>query len=135
NLYEESEKSINTVEEFSQNSYNPLQLSEEFYVVLQNFKGEDINEIIKSMNHNLFRKIMLDRWIKLHGHAKRPVHTLKNPLSYYLGKLESLYSVDESIEEERVQNGNDTIHRTMRIMEEYQNKLFFYYVIGDKLPH
>ncbi|EUD64049.1 hypothetical protein C922_05575 [Plasmodium inui San Antonio 1] len=98
-------------------------------------KKKDINEIIKSVNDNLFRKMMLDRWIKLHEHAKKPVHTLKDHLSYYLGKLKSPYSVDGNLERGQVQSTNDTIHTTISIMEEYQNRLFFYYVIGDKLPH
>ncbi|EUD63906.1 hypothetical protein C922_05714 [Plasmodium inui San Antonio 1] len=119
NLYEKSEKSINTIEGFSQNSYNPPQLSEECYVVLQNFKGEDINEIIRSVNDNLFRKLMLDRWIKLQEHATTAMHTLKDHLSYYLGKLKSPYSVDGNIEREQVRNSNHSINRTMRILEEY----------------
>ncbi|EUD63806.1 hypothetical protein C922_05813, partial [Plasmodium inui San Antonio 1] len=134
NLYEKSEKSINKLEEFSQNSYNPPQLSEECYVVLQNFKGEDMNEIIKSVNDNLFRKMMLDRWIKLHENAKKPVHTLKDHLSYYLGKLKSPYSVDGNTEREQVRNSNHSINTTMRIMGEYHNRHFFHYIVRDNFP-
>ncbi|EUD61352.1 hypothetical protein C922_05867 [Plasmodium inui San Antonio 1] len=59
---------------------------------------------------------------------------MKDPLSYYLGKLTSVYSVDGNIQEEQVQRNNHTIHTTMRIMEEYHNRLFFYYIIRDNLP-
>ncbi|EUD64162.1 hypothetical protein C922_05454, partial [Plasmodium inui San Antonio 1] len=100
-----------------------------------NFKGEDINEIIKSVSDNLFSKMMLDRWIKLHGHGETPVHTLKDHLSYYLGKLKSPYSVDGNIEKQQVRSSNHSINTTIRIMEDYQNRLFFYYVIGNELPH
>ncbi|EUD63890.1 hypothetical protein C922_05726 [Plasmodium inui San Antonio 1] len=62
------------------------------------------------------------------------MHTLNDHLSYYLGKLKSVYSVDGNIEVEHVQRSNHTIHTTLRIMEEYHNRLFFYYAIKDNLP-
>ncbi|EUD64030.1 hypothetical protein C922_05590 [Plasmodium inui San Antonio 1] len=87
------------------------------------------------MNDNLFGKAMLEGGISLQKNAKRAMHTLNNPLSYYLGKLKSLYSVDGNIEREQVWNRNHSVNTPRRIMEEYQNRLFFYYIIGDKLPH
>ncbi|EUD64491.1 hypothetical protein C922_05131 [Plasmodium inui San Antonio 1] len=59
---------------------------------------------------------------------------MKDHLSYYLGKLTCMYSVDGNIQEEQVRNNNHTIHATMRILEEYKNRLFFYYIIRDNLP-
>ncbi|EUD64100.1 hypothetical protein C922_05519 [Plasmodium inui San Antonio 1] len=59
---------------------------------------------------------------------------MKDHLSYYLGKLTCVYSVDGNIQEEQVRNSNHTIHRTMRILEEYKNRLFSYYIIRDNLP-
>ncbi|EUD66895.1 hypothetical protein C922_02479 [Plasmodium inui San Antonio 1] len=77
---------------------------------------------------------MLEGEISLQKNAKRAMHTLNNHLSYYLGKLKSPYSVDGNIEVGHVQRSNHTIHTTMRIMEEYKNRLFFYYIIRDNLP-
>ncbi|EUD64155.1 hypothetical protein C922_05458, partial [Plasmodium inui San Antonio 1] len=103
-------------------------------IVLNNFKDQDINEIIDSVYDNLFGKAMLEGGISLDKNAKRAMHTINKHLSYYLGKLKSPYSVDGNIEVEHVQRSHHTIQTTMRMMEEYHNRLFFYYVIGDKLP-
>ncbi|EUD63850.1 hypothetical protein C922_05771, partial [Plasmodium inui San Antonio 1] len=102
-------------------------------IVLNNFKEQDINEIIDSVYDNLFGKAMLEGGISLQKNAKRTMHTLNEHLSYYLGKLKSPYSVDGNIEVEHVQRSNHTIHTTMRIMEDYHNRLFLYYAIKDNL--
>ncbi|EUD63832.1 hypothetical protein C922_05786 [Plasmodium inui San Antonio 1] len=77
---------------------------------------------------------MLDRWISLLKNSKRAMHTLNDPLSYYLGKLKRSYTVDGNIEVDHLQRRNHTIHTTMRNMDEYQNRLFFHYIISDNFP-
>ncbi|EUD64253.1 hypothetical protein C922_05368 [Plasmodium inui San Antonio 1] len=62
------------------------------------------------------------------------MHTLNDPLSYYLGKLKSQHSADGNIEVEHLQRSNHTIHTTMRIMGEYHNRHFFHYIVRDNFP-
>ncbi|EUD66384.1 hypothetical protein C922_03300 [Plasmodium inui San Antonio 1] len=106
----------------------------EYYIVLHSFKEEDINELMNSVNNNLFRNSILQGGIKLQGEAKTALHTLKDLLSYYFGRLRSLYSLEEGTEEELVQNGNHTIETPMEMMEEYHNRLSLYYIIMDQMP-
>ncbi|EUD64053.1 hypothetical protein C922_05569 [Plasmodium inui San Antonio 1] len=61
------------------------------------FKEEYINEIMNSVNNNLFSMPVLERRINLHQDAKKGMHRLKDYLSYYLGRLTSLYSVEAHI--------------------------------------
>ncbi|SCO73865.1 Plasmodium exported protein, unknown function [Plasmodium vivax] len=133
-LYENPQVNRNTTEEIFQSAYDPTELKEKSYIVFHSFREEDINEIINSVNDNLFKREMLERWIQLHEDAVDKVHTLKEHLSYYLRRLKSLYNVDDNIAEEQMQKSNHTIDSTIRITEEYHNKLFFYYVIKDNLP-
>ncbi|GAB67536.1 hypothetical protein PCYB_121040, partial [Plasmodium cynomolgi strain B] len=132
-MYENSQGNRNTTEELFQSAYDRAGLSEKCHIVFHSFREEDINEIINSVNDNLYKREMLERWILLHEDAAGKVHTLKEHLSYYLRKLKSLYNVDENIAEEQMQKSNHTIDSTIRITEEYHNKLFFYYVIKDNL--
>ncbi|EUD63901.1 hypothetical protein C922_05718, partial [Plasmodium inui San Antonio 1] len=67
-------------------------LSVESYIVLHSFKEEHINEIMNSVNNNLFSMAVLERRINLQQDAKKEMHSLKDYLSYYLGRLASLYS-------------------------------------------
>ncbi|EUD64011.1 hypothetical protein C922_05606 [Plasmodium inui San Antonio 1] len=131
-LYENSEGGVNKIEKFCQNSYQPPELSVEYYILLHSSKEEDINEIMSSVNNNLLSNSILQGGMKLHEDATTALQTLKDHLSYYLGRLRSLYSVEEDIEEELVQNNNNTIETPMEIMEEYHNRLF-YYIIMDHL--
>ncbi|EUD67833.1 hypothetical protein C922_02022 [Plasmodium inui San Antonio 1] len=133
-MYQNSEGNGNGTEELFQSAYDPAELSEKCHIVFHSFIEEDINEIINSVNDNLFKREMLERWIQLHEDTERAVHTLKEHLSYYLGKLKSLYSVDENIAEDQMRKGKHTIDATMKITQEYHNRLFFYYIIKDNLP-
>ncbi|ANQ10068.1 Uncharacterized protein PCOAH_00040540 [Plasmodium coatneyi] len=133
-LYESSQGNRNTTEELFQSAYDQAELSEKCHIVFHSFTEEDINEIINSVNDNLFKREMLERWIQLHEDAAGKVQSLKEHLSFYLEKLKSLYDVDENIAEEQMEKINYTIDTTVRMTEEYHNKLFFYYIIKDNLP-
>lgn len=133
-LYESSQGNGNTVEEHFQSVCDESELSEKCHIVFHSFEEEDINEIINSVNDNLFKREILERWIQLHEDAAGKVQSLKEHLSYYLEKLKSLYNVDENIAEEQMRENNYTIESNVRMTKEYHNKLFFYYIIKDNLP-
>ncbi|GAW82044.1 Plasmodium exported protein, unknown function [Plasmodium gonderi] len=124
----------NTQENLNSTGDEVNELKEQCNVVFHGFSEEDINTIINSALGDIFKWEILNRWLQLHDDNRDKVDALKEFLSDYLEKLKSLYNVDENIAQEQMNKTNHTIDSTIRITEDYHNKLFFYYVIKDNLP-